>query len=36
MLKSGSEGLQLKPTNSYAETKNSLENFHLFVTVTGR
>lgn len=36
MLKSGSEGFQLKPTNSYAGTKNGLENFHFLVMVTGR
>lgn len=36
MLKSGSEGFQLKPTNSHAETKNGLENFHFLVMATGR
>lgn len=36
MLKSGSEGFLLKPTNSYAETKSDLENFRFFVMVTGR
>lgn len=36
MLKSSCEGFQLKPTNSYAETKNGFENFHFLVMVTGR
>lgn len=36
MLKSGFEGFQLKPTNSYAETKTDLENFRFLVMVTGR